>query len=131
MYFQKGTSLIYNGQEALEENTPSLFEIDKINFNNINEEMVSLFKKLYAIKKNNLVTDGFYNIELIDNTEVVVISYTLNNKKLLGVFNFGNQNNEILLNIEDGEYTNLLDDSKVEVINGAIRIGNSAKIIEI
>ena len=35
MYFQKGTSLIYNGQEALEENTPSLFEIDKINFNNI------------------------------------------------------------------------------------------------
>lgn len=131
MYFQKGTSLIYNGQEALEENTPSLFEIDKINFNNINEEMVSLFKKLYEIKKNNLVTDGFYNIELIDNTEVVVISYTLNNKKLLGVFNFGNQDNEILLNIEDGEYTNLLDESKVEVINGAIRIGNSAKIIEI
>ena len=54
MYFQKGTTLLYNGQESLESHTPSLFDIDKINIKNQNEELISLMQKLYKIKQYQL-----------------------------------------------------------------------------
>ena len=43
LYFQKGTTLIYAGQEMQDEKCPSLFDIDKVNWNKEND--ISCFMK--------------------------------------------------------------------------------------
>ncbi|MCF0148982.1 MAG: hypothetical protein HUJ77_11370 [Clostridium sp.] len=46
-------------------NTPSLFDIDKINLKNQNQELIELMQKLYEIKQKDIVRDGFYDIKII------------------------------------------------------------------
>ena len=129
MYFQKGTVLLYNGQESLEENTPSLFDIDKIDLNNENKELVELFNKLYKIKKAEIVREGFYSIDIIEDTEVVVAVYNHKGKQLVGIFNFGDKEEEIdLKDVPNGEYIELITEDKVEVIFGKLKVGKRGYI---
>ncbi|NLL30221.1 MAG: alpha-amylase [Clostridiales bacterium] len=131
MYFQKGTSLIYNGQEALEEKTPSLFDIDKINFKNTNEELVNLFRSLYSMKKDKIFREGYYDINTIDNKEIVVAVYEMNNEKLYGIFNFGKTTDEIDIEIKDGEYLDLIENKKVIVKDNKLSLGKEALIFKV
>lgn len=131
MYFQKGTSLIYNGQEALEEKTPSLFDIDKINFKNTNEELVNLFRSLYSMKKDKIFREGYYDINTIDNKEIVVAVYEMNNEKLYGIFNFGKTTDEIDIEIKDGEYLDLIENKKVIVKDNKLSLCKEALIFKV
>lgn len=89
LYFQKGCTLIYAGQEAQETTTPSLFDNDKINLNFIKEDFVELLKTLGKIKKREIMAKGFYEIHMADYKDVILASYKHKNKKLLGIFNVG------------------------------------------
>ncbi|NLZ34702.1 MAG: alpha-amylase [Clostridiales bacterium] len=131
IYFQKGTVLIYNGQEALEEKTPSLFDLDKINFNNINEELVYLFRSLYNIKKDKVFSEGYYEINILSNKEVVAASYEMNNQKLYGIFNFGKKDDVIELEIKDGEYLDLVENKKIVIQDNKLLIGKEALIFKV
>ena len=74
MFFQKGTALLYSGQEWAPAHTPSLFDPDPVEKNG--EPMHrALLTALTAMKKDPLFADGAYAIEPQEN-DVIVSSYT-------------------------------------------------------
>lgn len=130
MYFQKGCTLLYAGQEAQDSNTPSLFEIDKVNWKNMKEDFILLLKTLGAIKKKEIMAKGFYEIHADEDKDVIVASYKMESEKLVGVFNVGKAQGDIAIKVEDGEYTNLVDNTIVRVKDGRLKLQNKVMIFE-
>lgn len=130
MYFQKGCTLLYAGQEAQDSNTPSLFEIDKVNWKNMKEDFVSLLKTLGTIKKKEIMAKGFYEIHADEDKDVIVASYKMESEKLIGVFNVSKAQGDITIKVEDGEYTNLVDNTIVRVKDGRLMLQNKVMIFE-
>ncbi|KRQ86785.1 Alpha-1,4-glucan:maltose-1-phosphate maltosyltransferase 2 [Caloramator mitchellensis] len=131
IYFQKGATLIYAGQEAQDSNTPSLFEIDKVDWSGLNQDFVEYMKRLSNIKKKEIMAKGNYRIGLVDNMDVILATYSLGDNKLIGIFNVGKHEGEIKLDLEDGIYSNLISNEDIEVYNGKIKLKSSPIIIEI
>ena len=129
LYFQKGCTLLYAGQEAQNIHTPSLFDVDKVDWTSMNEEFVAFLRTLGAIKKLEILSKGFYEIHLDDEKDVVVASYEHESEKLVGIFNVGKAVGEIALEVEDGDYPNLVDQKPVHVADGKMVLGNRPLII--
>ncbi|NLK94577.1 MAG: alpha-amylase [Clostridiales bacterium] len=129
-YFQKGTTLIYGGQEVQEEKCPSLFDIDKVNWNT-GKDLSSLMKTLYKIKKDTIFTNGNYSLVANEDLQTVIGYYEKNNNKAVGIFSLKSKSGKVKVALQDGEYFNEIDGEKVIVINGEITIvGNPIIIIK-
>lgn len=131
LYFQKGCALLYAGQEAQAITTPSLFDIDPINWNGVKEDFVDLLKTLGVIKKKEIMAEGFYEIHTDEDKAVILASYKVENEKLVGIFNVGKEQGEISVNVADGEYTNLVDNTLIIVKQGKVVLENKVIIFEI
>lgn len=131
LYFQKGCVLLYAGQEAMADVTPSLFDIDKVDWTHMKPDFMELLKTLGTIKKKEIMAKGFYEIQTVKGQNVVIAAYKHKGRKLLGIFNIGMDFGEIELMEADGEYTNLIDCSIVRIINGKMQLSNKAVIMEI
>lgn len=127
-YFQKGTTLIYAGQEVEDDKCPSLFDRDKVNWNT-GKDISSLMKKLYEIKKNSIFITGNYKLVPYDDLDMVVVYYEKDNEKLTGIFSLKGKCGEVSVEIKDGEYINRIYDEKVIVKNGKIHVKNKPIII--
>ena len=128
-YFQKGTPLVHAGQEKADNNCPSLFEYDKVNWNT-GIDLSSLMSKLYEIKKNPLMMDGAYNLKAYDDMNALMGSYEKGDNKLVGVFSFRNGNGAVEVPLNDGVYKDLISSKEVVVENSKIDISVSPVIIE-
>lgn len=131
LYSQKGCTLLHAGQEAQDANTPDLFNVDKVNWSEMKDDFVELLKTLGAIKRKEIMSKGIYEIHVDDNKNVIVDSYKMGEEKLVGVFNIEKEQGEISLKVADGEYTNLIDETKVSVKNGKLKLDNNAIILEV
>jgi len=131
LYFEKGCTLLNAGQEVQAVTTPSLFDIDKINLNSIKEDFLELLKTLGQIKKKEIIAKGFYEIYTIEDKDVILASYKMRNKKLIGIFNVGKHQGEISINVTDGKYTNIMDGTVVRVKQGKLMLENKIIIFEI
>lgn len=131
-FFQKGAAMIYGGQEAIDTNTPSLFDIDKVNWENYNKYGITdLIKKLAQIKKDEIMATGVYEIAKLNVDEVIMITYTNGNVKRVGLFNVGSKTGDLQIELPDGEYTNLLSDEEVTVEEGKIKLVKEPVIFNI
>ena len=131
-YFQKGLTLIYAGQEFVNENTPSLFEYDKVDYST-GKDISVLMKRLYDIKKDDLFATGAYNLVAHDELDTIVGTYKKDEELLAGVFSFKGKTGNVDISgtgIEDGKYKNLINDEKVLVSKGHIDISNAPVIIK-
>jgi glycosidase len=128
MYFQKGAALIYSGQEFEDVNLPSLFDIDKVNWNT-GFDISELLKSLYKIKQNSLFRDGNYKLTADDNSNIVVGYYVKANEKLVGIFGLKGILGETIVDLEDGQYTNLIDGEVITVKDGKVKFAGSPIII--
>ncbi|MDY4077762.1 MAG: alpha-amylase family glycosyl hydrolase [Clostridium sp.] len=126
-YFQKGTTLIYAGQETENTKCPSLFDKDTVDWNT-GKDITSLMKKLYKIKKNDIFIDGSYSLYADEDMQTVIGYYEKGKEKVIGVFSLKGLNGEVKVNLQDGEYINEIDNEKVIIKNGKIKI-NSTPII--
>jgi len=142
LFFEKGTTLIYAGQEAKDTNTPSLFDIDKVNWKNLSDKYTGLIKKLSSIKKDKIFAYGNYNIYKPDVNGVIYAAYTYENRAMIGIFNVENKVGELDLKtdtkeksgtpkIKDGSYTNLIDGLSVEVRNNKIILTSKPLIFSV
>lgn len=132
VYLQKGTTMIYAGQEASCKHTPSLFDVDKVDWSTYNENGIAdLMRKLAQLKKDEIMRDGFYTIEMGDITESVILKYESQIKKRVAIFNFGLKTGEIRVDIPDGSYVNLLTDASIVVNNGEICLGVDPILIDV
>jgi glycosidase len=131
LYFQKGAVLIYGGQEAQDTNTPSLFNIDKVNWNGMEEDFIEYLTKLGELKKMEYFKSGNYTIHDTKDTGCIFASYEYDNRMLVGIFNVEDHEEKINTGLKDGKYKSLIGDDCVEVIGGEIVLGSNPMIFEI
>ncbi len=123
VYLQKGATMIYAGQEACCTHLPSLFDIDKVDWSHYNEAGIAdLMCQLARLKKDNIMRDGFYKIELGDVLDSVCLSYESEQEKRMAIFNFSLKSGEISVEAADGEYKNLLTNKVILVKDGKVRL---------
>lgn len=130
LYFQKGATLLYGGQETENDVTPSLFDEDKVDWNT-GKCLTPLMKKLYEIKKLPIMMTGAYELETDDAEETIIGRYCGSEEMLVGCFCTRSQAARVKLDewkVPDGSYENLIDGKKVSVKNGVLAVGGEPVI---
>ncbi len=127
-YFQKGMTLLYNGQEAAESHLPSLFDRDIIEWDT-GCDLSDLFARLYSIKKHPLLTDSRYEVRALPH-DVLYATHRTGNRQLTGVFSMRGEHSLLPVDAPAGIYQNLIDGSKVEVHSGMLGINGDPIIFE-
>ena len=123
-FMQKGSSLIYNGQEVLAEMTPSLFDRDPIDWES-GHDISEFLAKLAHVQKEFVPLDGLYSLEADNKTNTVTLNYKNAQQTFYGVFNLKDSEGLIDFPVADGEYTNLITDEKVTITDGKLDIANT------
>ncbi len=128
-FFQKGMPLVYCGQEWGAEETPSLFDADPVPREG--EPMHGpLLQKLIAMKKDPLFSDGVYTLEAREN-DVIVSTWTLENRRAVGVFSMRGQSASVDVPLPDGTYFELLSGTAFPVQNGSVACAGAPLIFVI
>jgi len=130
LYFQKGATLLYAGQETQNTLKPSLFEIEKIDWHT-GKDIGKYLKSLYNIKQEPLMSTGDYTLRKDEKSDVIVGFYNDGVEKIVGIFPVKSQHGNMRLDeISDGEYTDMIDKSKIHVCNGNAYIEGKALIFK-
>ena len=121
IYFQKGITLLYAGQENQDGNKPDLFHKDVVNMD-AGRDMSDLLRRLYQMKKMPIVANSSYHLTACDELGAVVGEHReiRGHGRLLGVFSFEEKEGQIEVGIADGMYRNLADGEMVQVQDGRI-----------
>jgi glycosidase len=123
--FNKGAFLIYGGQESGATHTPSLFEIDKVDWGSY--PLQPLLTRLAKLKKEPAIMGG--NFYILENKQALQAAWMAEAGGFYGVFNTGKTSGEAAVQLPDGTYSNLLDDQPVVVKEGRMAIPPSAAIV--
>lgn len=128
LYFLKGTTLIYAGQEYVNDHVPSLFEKDVFN-RETGKDLSPLLDKLYRIKKDVLSAEDYFKGTADDANHVAILERDDNCIKKLGVFSLKGLSADVKVGFPDGTYTNHLDGNTVQVVNGVLHCDGKPVIL--
>ena len=104
LYFLKGATMIYNGQECGATKRPDLFEIDEISWDTYNYASIAdIFKKMSKLKKDLEYLNGVMNIELLNN-HVLEFRYELPDKLVIGIFNISPNKQKVIIKYQGIDY---------------------------
>ena len=118
LYFLKGTTLLYAGQEFENDHLPSLFEKEPIDRAS-GKDLTPLLKKLAGIKRL-LGTQDYFRAEANDEQNIAVMQRAGAAGRFVGVFSLQAKSAGVCVPAADGTYENLLDGSAVTVKAGCI-----------
>lgn len=119
-YFQKGTLLLYGGQETGTAQLPDLFEKDPIDWSH-DEDLTLLLQRLQRFKREAAVREGSYHLKAAPGSETVIGSYRLGNERLTGIFSLDGKAANVAVDLPDGVYRNLLDEQEYQVGEGMLQ----------
>ncbi len=125
--FNRGAFLIYGGEESAAEHTPSLFDIDKVEWKNY--ELSSFLTKLAKLKKDPAQVNGVFTITSAEPAIQAVWEWE--DANLFGVFNVNGKQGKTATILPDGDYPDLLNVGDVTVSGGQIAIPNTAVILRV
>lgn len=129
VFFNKGCTMMYAGEEFSDTNLPSLFDKDLVNWDGY--DLSPLVKVVSKIVKDDITVNGVFDFEYQEK-DVIVASYKYDNSTLYGVFNVGQAQGEVTLqNVENGTFTNLIDGSIIEVSNNTLNLFEKPLIFEV
>lgn len=120
LYFLKGTTLIYAGQEFADAVQPSLFERDVID-RGTGRDLTPLMRRLAQVKREHLGADDDFIAAADDEHGVAVLFRANAQGKKLGVFSLRSESAEVAVDIADGDHVNLIDGGTVTVRDGRLR----------
>ncbi|AQS52700.1 Alpha-1,4-glucan:maltose-1-phosphate maltosyltransferase 1 [Jeotgalibaca dankookensis] len=121
LYFQKGTTLLYGGQEKGIAHLPDLFNVDPINWEETDMDLAPLMKKLYDIKGDLAFRQGAYHLYAHEGQDVVIGSYKEDGKTIHGIFNLDGRHHNVEVTIPDGRYQNQLDQEFYVIEHGHLQ----------
>lgn len=121
LYFQKGTTLLYGGQEKGIAHLPDLFNVDPINWEKTDMDLAPLMKKLYDIKGDLAFRQGAYHLYAHEGQDVVIGSYKEDGKTIHGIFNLDGRHHNVEVDIPDGRYQNQLDQEFYVIEHGYLQ----------
>jgi hypothetical protein len=123
--FNKGAFLIYSGQEAAATHTASLVKSDKIEWGNY--ELQPYLTQLVRIKKDPALIEGQFI--LLSGEPAVQATWQHPKDSLYGVFNVSGATGNVEVELPDGDYLDLLSETKITVQNRHIPLPESAAIL--
>ena len=129
LYFLKGTTLIYAGQEFCDEHLPSLFDKDVFN-RDTGRDISPVLSRLREIKRGFGIGDSF-TASADDDLDIALMERESEGRRSLGVFSLKAKRGDVALDLADGEYTNLIDGSAVSVRDGRLRWDGRPVIITV
>jgi hypothetical protein len=123
--FNKGPFLIYAGQETGTKHTPSLFDIDKVDWGDYS--LQPFLTRLAKLKKDTAMVEGKFVVVQADPAIQAV--WECPGKSLYGIFNTSGKNGYIMVSLPDGTYRDLLNDGQVSVRNGKMLLPEAGTIV--
>lgn len=119
LYFLKGATLIYGGEEAGSAHTVSLFDRDPVVWET-GTDLSPLMTRLARIKHEVLgCADGFGAHADGEHDSAVLVREGAWGKAV-GAFSLRGEAHSVPVDVPDGSYVNLLDDRKIEVRGGSV-----------
>ena len=106
LYFLKGSTLIYAGQEFGCDETPSLFDKDVFP-RNTGIDISSLLAKLDTIKKTVLDDDDYFRADADDENDIAIFERDNNKSKKVGIFSLKSKSADVKVDLPDGDYKNV------------------------
>ena len=128
LYFLKGTTLIYAGQEFENDHTPSLFE-QEVFPRSTGKDISPLLKKLYEIKKTVLSHEDAFLGGADDENDIAILRRTDGHTGKLGLFSLKSKAADVKVDIPDGSYTNLISGEAVTVSGGIVHCDGNPVIL--
>lgn len=128
LYFLKGSTLIYAGQEFGCDETPSLFDKDVFP-RNTGIDLSNLFAKLDTIKKTVLDDDDYFRADADDENDIAILERDNNKSKKVGIFSLKSKSADVKVDLPDGDYKNEISGETVAVSNGKVHCNGKAIII--
>jgi glycosidase len=118
LYFQKGMTLLYNGQETENRLRPNLFDKDAVRWDT-GRDLSPLLKRLYRIKRREVFTNSAYRVRDVGNG-ILTATHRSPAGKALGVFSTRGETAPVTVEWPDGEAVNLIDGRTLLVENGLL-----------
>ena len=119
LFFLKGTTLLYAGQEFSCEHTPSLFEREV--FPRSGRDISDYLRHLSDLKHTVLDADDAFEARADDGHDIAVLLRQNEKRKKIGVFSLKSACAEVKVDAPDGSYENLIDGTTVRVADGMLR----------
>jgi len=129
IYFQKGLTLLYNGQEKEADRRPSLFDKDTIVWNT-ERDLTPLMQKLYQIKKTPLFASSVYHAEALGNN-VLFASHADSEHEIAGIFCTTGTAAAVKVSMPDGSYKNMIDGKNIQVECGILSTTGEPIIMQV
>jgi hypothetical protein len=131
LYFLKGTTLIYAGQELSSEHLPSLFDRDPVDWSALGSslDLSPLMARMAGIKKEYLSPDDIFFGRADDANRAAVLVRGGGGLRKTGIFPLTGQPCELRVGLPDGEYTDIIAGGSINVFNNTCVSDGTPKII--
>ena len=128
IYFQKGMTLLYAGQEHQATHLPSLFEKDPVQWDS-SKDISPLLTRLAEIKRKEIFTDSRYTVTALPH-DILLATHTKGEKQITGIFSLRGESSLVQVDVPAGVYEELISGGKVEVHAGMISTNGKPIIFE-
>ncbi len=118
LFFLKGTTLLYAGQEFCDAHRPSLFEREPID--RTGRDLSPLLRRLAEVKREAFSPDDWFFAASDDEKHIALLQRGGARGRALGVFPLRGTGGEVSVDAPDGDYRELLSGGTVSVKNGKI-----------
>jgi hypothetical protein len=123
--FNKGAFLIYAGQEAAASHTPSLFDIDKVEWRDY--PLQPFLTTLARLKKDPALESG--KLVLLEAAPAIQAAWDCPGNSLYGVFNTGGGSGPLSVHLPDGAYPEILSGATLQVKEGKMPLPADAVLL--
>jgi len=127
--FQKGSTLIYAGQEYGFKHTPSLFDSDKLDWKDAKMNLSSLIERMHELSQSDIQVSGNYKVTALEN-DTVEVTYRYGDIIRIGLFTLKGMSSEVPVALPSDSYTNMLNNSLVHVKDGLIQLDYDPIVIQ-
>ena len=128
LFFQRGLTMLYAGQEVDNTHVPSLFDRDPVNWDTGRDQSVFL-AKLAEIKRDPIFQTGSYTLTALPH-DVLLVVYEQDGRRLAGLFSLRGEAALVTFPAENGVYRNLIDGSAVEIFENQLATNGEPIILE-
>lgn len=130
VYFQKGTTMLYGGQEWQNQEYCTLF--DKAVFDrSTDKDITPYIINLGEIKKRLFPVDADFSASADDKTQIVTAYLSKKDTKIIGIFSMQCKSAEISIEASDGEYIDEISKEKILVKDGKIACAGKPIIFKV
>lgn len=130
LYFLKGATMLYAGQEFQNDHQPSLFEREPID-RSTGRDLSTFLTRLAQVKKRDLSCADHFWGQADDERDIAVLYRQDEKAKKLGVFSLKAEEARVAVDFPDGAYPNLLSGERVVVSGGKLTCAGRPIILSV